>query len=157
MKTSLSNLSKIFLTLSISGLLALTGCEKETDVGGPGAARTGGGVSERDNANTEDTFVLTCPSGEVDITQGETQTIEIGIERGDDFKQNVKVSLMAPIEGMSLEPADATFSGDNYEMEVKLVAAADAPLGVTSVTLIGKPDSGESVNAGIKVKINEKE
>lgn len=134
--------------------LSSTGCYKETDVGGPGAAGNDGGVADRDGA-AANTFQLVMPSGEMDVAQGETKSMQIGIERGSDFDQSVSVKLMAPIEGLKVSPESATFSGDKSEIEFSLIAAADAPTGVTNVTVIGDPDSGQSVNGGIKVSINE--
>ena len=97
------------------------------------------------------------PSGEVGVTQNATQTVKIGIERGGEFDQTVEVKLMAPIEGLSLKPESATLSGDIEEVEIELVASADAPVGKTSVTLIGNPESGESVNGSMTVQINADE
>lgn len=156
MRNEMSWKTPSILSLAICAMALLSfGCTKETNVGGPGAAPGGSGVADREDAGAN-TFQLVMPSGEIDITQGETRKLEIGIDRGSKFNQTVSVKLMAPMEGLSLNPQTASFSGDKTEIEFDLIAAADAPVGVTNITLIGSPDSGENVNGGMQVRINEK-
>lgn len=130
------------------------GCNKETDVGGPGAAGTGGGVADYEGASA-DSFQLTMPDGEVALKAGETKTWTIGIERGENFNQKVDVTVMAPKEGITVEPSQGSFEGDMSEMEVKITAQAGAPAEKTSISVIGRPESGQSVDAAITVTVSE--
>ncbi len=145
-----------FASVASLAFVFTTGCEKESDVGGPGGAAAGSGYSNRDSANDDNTFVLTVPSGQVDIYRGESKAVTIGIERGAAFTQAVEVSITAAAQGFSAEPAKTSLAAGQTEVEIILKAAADAPLGVTNVTVVGKPQTGESVNTNIEVEINER-
>ncbi len=149
-----SRLACFVLSVALLGFMA--GCEKESDVGGPGGAATGSGASDATSSNADNTFVLTVPSGQVDLYQGDSKAVTIGIERGSAFSQAVDVSIMATAQAFTAEPSNITLAAGQTEVEIMLKAAMDAPVGVTNVTIVGKPQTGESVNTSIEVEINKK-
>lgn len=119
--------------------LALMGCEKKSEEGGGAGS---------------DTFRLAVPRMATGITQGETQTVRVTVERGDGFKQRVKLEMTAP-DGIQLEPGDVTVEpGDKGDVQVKITAAEDAAIGEHKIMVKGTPDRGESTTAEFRVTVS---
>lgn len=137
--------------------MMLTGCTKTTDVGGSGASPKDGGYSEKERANTEDTFTLSLPSDDVDVTQGETVEFTIDLNAESDFNDTVEVALTAAADGVTVSPEKVVLSKDTTSVNIKLTASDSAPVGVTTVSILGKPTRGESVSSSVKVDIAEKD
>ena len=76
-------------------VLALTGCKTKSQEGG-GAGN--------------DTFKIVVPTMATDVRQGELQTVRVAVERGDGFKQQVKLELKAPAD-IQVEPAQGVHGG----------------------------------------------
>jgi uncharacterized membrane protein len=117
---------------------ALTGCTKSSEKGG-GAGN--------------DTFRIVVPTINTDVKQGELQTVRVVIERGEGFKARVKLELKAPA-GIQIEPKDAAVQpGDKGDVQVKITAAKDAPLGEQKIMVKGTPDKGESTETEFKITV----
>ena len=120
---------------------ALMGCSKSSEKGG-GAGN--------------DTFKIVVPAMATDVKQGELQTVRVTLERGDGFKQKVKLELKAPA-GIEVDPKDATVQpGDKGDVQVKITAAKDAPLGEHKIMVKGTPDKGESTETEFKITVAAK-
>ena len=123
------------------GALALAGCKTKSEQGG-GAGN--------------DTFRIVVPATSTDVKQGELQTVRLAVERGDGFKQQVKLELKAPA-GLQVEPKDATVQpGDKGDVQVKITAAKDAAIGEHKVMVKGTPDKGEPTETEFKITVSAK-
>ena len=90
------------------------------------------------------------------MTQGESHKITIGIDRGSDFTQPVSMTLTSSEKGLSIDPANPNIAANESKVDVTLTAAEDATIGLTTISLIGEPSSGKSVDGSIQVRITEK-
>jgi uncharacterized membrane protein len=133
-------MNKAFLGALIAAY-ALTGCTKTSEKGG-GAGNN--------------TFRIAVPTMSTDIKQGELQTVRVEIERGEGFKQPVKLEVKAPA-GIKVEPSGATVRpGDKGEVQLKITAAKDAPLGEHKIMVKGTPDKGESTETEFPITVSAK-
>jgi uncharacterized membrane protein len=148
----------------LAGLLALAGCAKESEPGGPGAPprvtgdRSGNGdrtADRRTNGrNEENTFKLQVPRTATDLKQGGRKDVDISIDRGEDFAQAVKLQFKAP-RGLRVNPDNATIAGDTKKVKVTIEAEKDAPVGETNIEVIGVPESGKSVSVMMPVEVDK--
>ena len=130
-------MTKAFTGVLIAAL-ALTGCTKSSEEGG----RAG-----------NDTFRIGVPALATDIKQGELQTVRLTLERGAGFKQRVKLEVKAPA-GIQVEPSGPTVEpGDKGDVQLKITAAKDAPIGEHTILVKGTPDKGEAVEVEFKINI----
>jgi uncharacterized membrane protein len=126
---------------ALLGAVILTGCKSKSEEGG-GAGN--------------DTFKIVVPAMATDVKQGEIQTVRVAVERGDGFKQRVKLELKAHA-GIQVEPSDATVQpGDKGDVQLKITAAADAPLGEHKIMVKGTPDKGEPTETEFTITVNAK-
>lgn len=151
---------------------ALTvGCDKETDEGGPGAepgARTMSGQSPdtsdnmgtdrtrdqsaRDQDLDEQTFTLQLPDG-VNAAQDEATETSIELNAGDQFNQDVAVTLKAP-QGVTITPSEFTLNKNQTEQKLRIQASPTAKEGDVVVGVTGKPATGKMVESSFKVTID---
>lgn len=153
---------RLALASLLMGLLVLTGCSRESPKGGPGATPETKPVTKVPatpevkeavkEAVRENTFSLKVPTGATNVTQGKRQEITISVNRGDSFKQAVKVKFETP-PGIKMEPATATIAAGQNDTKVFIEALPTATPGETSVTVIGEPETGAptSVKMGVEV------
>ena len=130
-------MNKLFVGALIAAA-ALTGCSKSSEQGGGAGS---------------DTFRIVVPTMTGDVKQGELQTARVTVERGDGFKQRVKLELKAPT-GLQVEPSDATVQrGDKGDIQLKITVAKDAPLGEQKILVKGTPDKGEPTETEFKITV----
>jgi len=131
---------KVFVGALIAAA-ALTGCTKSSEEGG----RAG-----------NDTFRIGVPAMATDVKQGELQTVHLTLERGAGFKQRVNLEVKAPA-GIQVEPSGATVEpGDKGDVQLKITAAKDAPIGEHKILVKGTPDKGEPTETEFKITISAK-
>ena len=129
---------KLFAILSFVAIASAVGCNMSSP--------RGGGMSSADG------FRVVVPH-EIDLQQGAVQTINVTLDRGDLFKQDVKLAVTST-KGISVDPAGLTIkASDKPEALVKVSAAKDAPLGEYRVNVTGTPASGQSTTAEFRVKV----
>jgi uncharacterized membrane protein len=122
-------------------VLALTGCKNKSEKGG-GAGN--------------DTFKIVVPAMATDVKQGELQTVRVTLERGEGFKQQVKLEVKAPA-GIEVDPKDAVVQpGDKGEVQLKITAAKDAAIGEHKIMVKGTPDKGEPTETEFKITVSAK-
>jgi uncharacterized membrane protein len=131
------------LVVGVAGLIAMAafvGCKKSEPGGGAGS----------------DTFRLVVPATSTDVKQGELQTVRISVERGAGFKQAVKLEVKAP-KGLTVDP-DSTMvnPGDKGDVQLKISADKDAPLGDQKIMVKGTPDQGDPANTVFNVTVSAK-
>jgi uncharacterized membrane protein len=130
-------MKKVFAGMLIAAL-ALTGCKTKSEQGG-GAGN--------------DTFRIVVPAMTTDVKQGELQTVRVTLERGDGFKQPVKLELKAP-DGIQIEPKDATVQpGDKGDVQLKITAAEDATIGEHKIMVKGTPDKGGPTETELRITV----
>jgi uncharacterized membrane protein len=131
---------KTFAGVLVAAMI-FTGCSKSSELGGGAGS---------------DTFKIVVPAMATGVIQGELQTVRVSLERGDGFKQGVKLELKAP-SGLEAEPSDATVQpGDKGDVQVTITAASDAALGEHTIMVRGTPDKGEPTETEFTVTVSAK-
>jgi uncharacterized membrane protein len=128
--------------------------------GGPGATGTGThpGTATGTHANTaakNDSFTITVPSGTTSIKQGEAKDITISVNRGKDFKQDVKFTATSEGKGVTItpNPAELKASDNAGSLKFHLEAAKDAAIGEHKVTVTATPHTGPATEQTFNVKV----
>jgi len=107
-------------------------------------------------AGTKDSFTLTGPTMTTTIKQGDRQTVEVTLDRKNDFKQDVKFEADAP-KGLKVDFASKTVkASDPAKAAMTVEAEKDAPLGEHTITVKATPDHGNATTVPVKVKVEEK-
>ena len=120
-------------------LAALVGCQSSSPRGGGMTKDVG--------------FKIAAPTFATEIKQGHTQYVAVSLERGDYFKQDVKLQVETT-KGIVLDPTRITIlSSDKPDVLIRISAAADAALGDYSVRVIGTPKTGEPTSTVFTVKV----
>jgi uncharacterized membrane protein len=128
------------LVVGLIAMAALMGCKKSEPGGGAG----------------NDTFKVVLPAMTTDVKQGEVQTARVSVERGAGFKQGVKLEVKAPT-GLQVDPESTMVKpGDKGDVQLKITAAKDAPLGEHKIMVKGTPDRGEPAELEFKVTVSAK-
>ena len=139
-------MKKLLASVVALGLAFAIGCENKSPPGGPGA------TSDNKTADKGMTFKINPPSS-VTMKQGEEKEVKITINRGKNFKEDVKLTFDAP-KGLSVKPDSITIKAGDTEADVKVHADKDAPLGKKNiVTCKATPTKGEATSADIDVKV----
>ena len=128
------------LVVALIAMAALVGCKKSEEGGRAGT----------------DTFRLSVPALSTTVKQGEVQTVRVSVDRGEGFKQPVKLEVKAPA-GLQVDPSTTTVQlGDKGDVQLKITAAKDAPLGDQKIVVKGTPDKGESTETEFTVTVSAK-
>jgi len=150
--------------LFLVALAGLVGCQQSTPPGGPGATdknkpatdKNKPDAGKRDTGLTtpENSFRLTLPNLETSIKQGEKKTVTIGISRGKNFDQDVKLSFGNPPKGVTITPETPALKASEKEDAITIEADKDAALGEHTITVTGTPaKSGDKTSADLKIKV----
>ncbi len=98
-------------------------------------------------------FKIAVPTLDTKIKQGETQSVTVSLERGDYFKQDVKLQIEAS-KGISVEPTSVVIkASDTPDVQLRIAAAQNSALGEYSVSVKGTPKTGESTSTAFTVKV----
>ncbi|HBG78436.1 MAG TPA: hypothetical protein DDW84_06280 [Phycisphaerales bacterium] len=98
-------------------------------------------------------FRIDVPTFDVRLKQGETQSIAIKLQRGESFKQDVKLQIKAA-QGISIDPAKVLVKGSDIpEVQLAIMVPKDAAIGDYVVNVIGTPETGEPTSVEFKVKV----
>lgn len=112
--------------------------------------------SEQGGRSGNDTFRVSVPAIATAINQGEMQIVRITLDRGDGFKQPVKLDWKAPA-GITVEPGDAMVQpGDKGDVQVKVTVAKDAPIGTHKILVRGTPTKGEPTETEFTITVSAK-
>ena len=133
-------MKKSLLVVGLIAMVALVGCKKSEEGGRAG----------------DDTFKVVVPAIGTVVKQGEVQTVRVSVERGEGFKQAVKLEVKAPT-GLQVDPDSTTVKpGDKGDVQLKITAAKDAPLGDQKIMVKGTPEHGDPVELEFKVTVSAK-
>ncbi|HBG28427.1 MAG: hypothetical protein A2Y10_10990 [Planctomycetes bacterium GWF2_41_51] len=98
-------------------------------------------------------FKIDVPTFDVKVKQGEAQTINIKLQRGESFKQDVTLQFEAA-EGISIDPAKKTIkASEGPEVQFTITVPKNAAFGEYKVTVIGTPEIGEPTSVEFNVKV----
>ncbi len=94
----------------------------------------------------------------VELKQGGSKAFEVSIDRGADFKSEVKFSLQPPrgTKGITFTPADWQLNSGESRATVTAKAAPDASVGTFSWTLIVRPRVGKEFTRTLTVVVGPK-
>ena len=100
-------------------------------------------------------FKIAVPTFTTEIKQGETQNVTISVERGESFKQDVKLEIkLSKGEGLTLDPAKVLVKiSDEPDVELTITAPKDAALDEYIVSVTGTPTTGEPTSVEFNVKV----
>ncbi len=154
------------LGMCILGLSALSfaGCQRESPPGGPGVKETTAQTTKTDSGakittktqieTPAQTFKIEVPTGSTNVAQGKREDVTVSIDRGDSFKESVKLKFDAP-PGVKVTPAEATVGGDFTRVKVGIEAAPDAPPGRHSITVTGTPETGKATSVKMDIDVKK--
>jgi len=105
--------------------------------------------------NTKSSFKLSLPPITKDIKQGDTATLEASIDRGSEFKHDVKLSVTKPDKVDVKLSKDTVKASEETKFTITVTPAKDAALGEHTIKVTGTPDSGEATTGEFKIKVIE--
>jgi len=121
-------------------LAAMYGCQSSSSPRGGGMTKGLG-------------FKIAVPTFTAEIKQGEVQSFTVSLERGDYFKQDVKLQIQAP-DAISVEPTSILIkSSDEPEVQIRITVPMDASIGEYIVYVKGEPETGEPTSTVFTVKV----
>ena len=104
----------------------------------------------------KDSFTLSVPSLTTSISQGQTQTVSIGIKRDKTFDQDVALRFGEMPAGLTLEPAAPVIKYGDAECQVTITAAEDAALGNFAIKMTGHPQKGADASKELNLTVTKK-
>lgn len=137
------------------------GCN-ESHPGGPNATkprdekttaektRDATGIGTSDN-----TFKITLPTLETSVKQGEKKLVKIGISRGKNFDQDVKLDFGKLPTGVTASPAMPAIKHGENDVEVTFEAGKDAALGDHTIVVTATPKEGASTTGEMKLGVKK--
>ncbi len=132
MKTAIT----IVMTLALT---AICGCRSSSPRGGGMTKDVG--------------FKIAVPTLGTDVKQGEVRSVTVSLQRGESFKQDVKLQLQAS-KGISVEPTDALVkASESPDVQVRVGATKDTALGTYVISVKGTPKTGEPTSTAFTVKV----
>ncbi len=135
--------------------LCFAGCEKESEMGGPGATDTNNSTDNGDNQREDNTFTLSVDDG-LSIVQGENQETAVHVNRGEVFMESVTLEFEAPA-GVTLTPTSEVIPSDMDELTVLVQVDENADTGETNIKVTGTPETGKAVSIQIPLTIEVKD
>jgi len=129
--------------ISLAALVAVltVGCNKSQEGGTPG---------------TSSSFTISAPSATLPTTikQNNSESVKLTLNRGKDFKQNVKLGVTSPSDKVKAELNKTSLTAaDPGEVVLKVTVDPDAPLGEHILKVTGTPEGGTPTNVDVKIKI----
>lgn len=130
-------MKKVLILAALVMVATVVGCKKSEDGGRAG----------------NDTFKVVVPALSTTVKQGEIATVRVSVERSAEFKQGIKLEVKAPA-GIQADPSSTTVKpGDKADVQLKITAANDAPLGDQKIMIQGTPDKGDAASTEFKVTV----
>lgn len=107
---------------------------------------------------TDNTFSLSVPFESVALAQGEEKTVLIGINKGENFREQVAIKVTELPMGVTLDTTDPVIKQGSTEVTLMLKAASDAALGDFTFKLTGHTaSSGADFSKEIKLTVSKHE
>lgn len=160
-------MNKLFVGLFGLTLMAALGCNQGTVDDAPASVQTTSDqpaepvaiVANKPIAGEADnTFSLSMPFESVTITQGEEKAVRIGINRGENFREEVEIKLSSLPAGVTVEAAEPVITRGSTGVTLMLKAASDAALGDFTAEVKGHTaSSGADFSKEIKLTVAKSE
>ena len=132
-------MKKVIMIVVTLALVTISGCYSSSEKGGSVLKGEG--------------FKIAVPTFDIEIKQGEVQNVTISLERGESFKQDVKLEIEAA-KGISIDPAKVLVkASDKPDVQLRITAPKDAALGVYRVSVKGTPKTGEPTSTEFNVRV----
>ena len=132
-------MKKVIMIAVTLALVTVLGCYSSSEKGGSVLKGEG--------------FKISVPTFDVEMKQGEIQSVTISLERGESFKQDVKF-IIKTTKGITVEPTDVMVkASDTPDVQLRITVPKDAALGVYSVSVIGTPKTGEPTSTVFNVNV----
>ena len=128
--------------LPVAALFAFgTGCNKSPEGGTP---------------NSPSNFTFSLPVGTKDVKQGTAETYEASIERGAEFKKDVKLSVNKLDKVEVKLSKDVIKASEDGKFTITVTADKEAALAEHPIQVTGTPEGGGAATTGeFKVKVKE--
>ena len=112
-------------------------------------------VVEEPAGEADRTFSLSVPFESVALTRGAEKSMLIGINRGENFREDVTIKVSNLPQGVTLETVDPVIESSETDATLMLKAAADAALGdftfeVKGHTASSRADFSKEVKVTVK-------
>jgi uncharacterized membrane protein len=132
---------RTLLSLAAMAALTITGCQQSSEGGTPG---------------TKANFKIEGPVTGETIKQGEQDTIDLSINRGSDFKKDVKLTVDKP-EKIKVDLSKSMVKASEDEKFTMTVSVdKDAPIGDHVIKVTGTPEGGGSpTHLDVKIKVDK--
>jgi uncharacterized membrane protein len=132
-------LSLLCAMLLVAGLV---GCNHSPEGGTPG---------------THSNFTLSLPTSTPvpkDIKQGDSHTFDAHVNRGSEFKKDIKLTVTKPEKIDVKLTKDVIKASEDTKFTITVSPAKDAALGEHSINVTGTPEGGGETSTGeFKVKV----
>jgi uncharacterized membrane protein len=121
-----------------------------TGVVGCKVSPRGGNLSRKD-----ETFRIAFPMFGAKVKQGQTEVVELKLDRGSFFRDDVDLEISGA-KGITVEPSKVTVkAGDQETVPIKFIAANDAPLGKVEIYVTATPRHGSQTRASFVLGVKE--
>ena len=143
-------------------IFAAVGCSKSTPEGSqatPSTEKPAQPVSDKKPVagEADKTFSLSVPFESVALKQGEEKSVLIGINRGEDFREEVALKVSGLPKGVTLETAAPVITQGSTDATLTFKAASDAALGDFTVKVTGHTaSSGADFTKEFKMTVAER-
>jgi uncharacterized membrane protein len=107
----------------------------------------GGGMAK------EEGFKIQVPTFDTNIKQGDRRTVTVSVNRGELFKQDVRLHAKAS-PGIAVSPSDVTVkAGDKGDVQFQISVPKDAALSEYRIYLAATPTTGQPTSIDFTVKV----
>lgn len=142
-------------SLLAAGLLGLAvGCNTHSTPGGPGATSTTGDKMQL--GTPDNAFKLDMPTLSTTVKQGERKVVDVGIKRGKNFDQDVKLEVSGEPKGLKVTLDNPVIKAGESTTKLNVEADKEAPLGDHEITVKATPaKDGPAASSTYKIKIDK--
>lgn len=159
-------MKKIFMTLCMVALAHSMGCNRATPDGATATKSDSSGTSDEATrtvvkkpvaGEADHTFSLSVPFRSVALSQGGETSVQIGINRGDNFGEQVEVKVSGLPQGVTVETKEPVIMQGSTGVELTFKAASDAALGDFTAKVTGQTaSSGADYSKEIELTVSQK-
>ena len=132
---------RTLLSLAALAALTITGCQQSSEGGTPG---------------TKANFKIEGPVTGETVKQGEQDTIKLSLNRGSDFKKDVKLKAETPDKIKAELNKPMVKASEETDFTMTVTVDKDAPIGDHIVKVTGTPEGGGSpTHLDVKIKVDK--
>jgi len=132
---------RTWLSLAAMSAVFVVGCNQSPEGGTP---------------STKSSFTIIGPTTTTHIKQNNKETMKLNLNRGSDFKKDVKLSVDSQSGLKSELNKTEVKASDSSDFTLTVSVDKDAPLGDHTVKVTGTPEGGGSpTHVDVKVNVTE--